>query len=82
MDLLGYTEQLSAATLGLRPRQPHKVLMVQLAHSVGGSGVRLVQEQPVCVIGQTNYMAYSGCSGSVVSTRLMTLPVLSTSSEH
>ena len=30
-------------TQGLRPRQPHKVLMLQLALSVGGSGVRLVQ---------------------------------------
>ena len=77
MELLGYTEQLSAATLVLRPRQPHKVLMLQLAHSVGGSGVRLVQEQPVCVVKQTNYMACSGCSGLVVSTRLMALPALS-----
>ena len=68
---------MSVTSLGLRSRQPHMVLMVQLAHSVGGSGVRLVQEQPVCVFRQTNYMACSGCFGLVVSTKLMTLPALS-----
>ena len=31
-------------TQGPRSGQPHKVLMLQLALSVGGSGVRLVRE--------------------------------------
>ena len=35
-------EPMPVITQGLRPRQPHKVLMLQLALSVGGSGVRLV----------------------------------------
>ena len=75
---MGNQKSMPVVTQGLRPRQPHRVLMVQLALTVGGSGVRLVQEQPVCVFRQTNYMACSGCSGLVVSTRLMALPALST----
>ena len=36
-------EPMPVITQELRSRQPHKVLMVQLALSVGGSGVRLVR---------------------------------------
>ena len=40
---MGAQDLMPVVTLGLRPKQPHKVLMVQLALSVGGSGVRLVR---------------------------------------
>ena len=42
-NYMGAQDTMPVITQGLRPRQPHKVLMVQLALSVGGGGVRLVQ---------------------------------------
>ena len=42
-NYMGTQDTMPEITQGLRPRQPHKVLMLQLALGVGGSGVRLVQ---------------------------------------
>ena len=43
-NYMGTQDTMREITQGLRPRQPHKVFMLQLTLSVGGSGVRLLRE--------------------------------------